>query len=125
MRVLRTLSRSVAPLREGIYLLPDTPETRRAAALAEHVAAERLAGASEAPTRLSKAVRGYFDRSGQYEEPPRPSTALPGLAFPIRSHRTGVATGRALFIKVLDFFPSPSREQRAPEGSGTRSPHDV
>jgi hypothetical protein len=118
MRVLRTLeSLGAAVLREGAYLLPDTPANRQSVdALAEYVG--RSAGACHAlhvkaaSGAQQQAFRQLFDRSARYEN----------LIKTVESLRIGFgqadpsAIARVLHkqrreyeaIAALDFFPSRS-----------------
>jgi hypothetical protein len=124
MRVLRTLeSLGASVLREGAYLLPDTPANRQSLdALADY--ATRSAGAChvlqvKAQGAQQQAFRQLFDRSARYEN----------LIKTVHSLRVGFgqadpsAIARVLHkqrreyeaIAALDFFPSKacSRAQEA------------
>src|SRR4051812_12781988 len=123
MRVLRTLeSLGCAVLREGVYLLPNTPENRQGLLrLTEHVT--RLNGSGhtlsvealdEAQARL---FRNYFDRSAKYEELVKTVESLKagfGISDPGSIARV-LAKQRRDYdsISALDFFPSPARERAA------------
>jgi hypothetical protein len=119
MRFLRTLeSLGAAVLREGAYLLPDTPGNRQSLdALAEYIG--KMAGAAHvmqvtarAPAQQDQFKR-LFDRSARYES----------LVKTIESLRVGFgqtdpgAIARVLgkqrrefeTIAALDFFPTQSR----------------
>jgi hypothetical protein len=121
MRMLRTLeSLGAAVMREGVYVLPDTPDNRRALErLAQYVAENagianvlRVAAAGEAQ---SAQLKRCFDRSARYDE----------LTKIIRSLRVGFghsdasAISRVLHkqrrdfeaIAALDFFPNEARER--------------
>jgi hypothetical protein len=121
MRVLRTLeSLGTAVMREGVYVLPDTPENRRALdALSEYIAKSagnaqvlRVAAASAAQ---QSALEGLFDRTARYEE----------LIKTVKSLRVGFgqtdphAIARVLqkqrrdfeAIAALDFFPAQARKR--------------
>jgi hypothetical protein len=121
MRVLRTLeSLGCAVLREGVYLLPDTPDNAQSLQrLAEHVA--RFNGSAH--TLRVKAVdegqakqfRGYFDRSAKYEDLIKTVEGLKagfGISDPAAIARV-LAKQRREFdaISALDFFPPPSRQK--------------
>jgi hypothetical protein len=121
MRMLRTLeSLGAAVMREGVYVLPDTPDNRRALErLAQYVAQNagnanvlRVAASSEAQHAQ---LRRLFDRSARYEE----------LTKNVLSLRGGVgvvdvsAISRVLHkqrrdleaIAALDFFPTAARDR--------------
>ena len=121
MRVLRTLeSLGCAVLREGVFLLPDTPDNLQSLQrLAEHVA--RLNGSGHT-LRLealdegqAKQFRGYFDRSAQYEELAKTVNSLKagfGISDPVSIGRVLAKQKREFeAISALDYFPSPSRER--------------
>jgi hypothetical protein len=121
MRVLRTLeSLGAAVMREGVYLLPDTPANRQSLeALADYVL--KSAGGAHvlhvqpASTAQQEGFVRLFDRSARYEE----------LIKTVESLRVGYgqtdpsAISRVLHkqrrefeaITALDFFPSPARER--------------
>jgi hypothetical protein len=125
MRVLRTLeSLGAAVVREGVYLLPDTPPNRQSLeALGEYVA--RCAGQAHllrvgaSSDAQHEAFKRMFDRSARYEE----------LVKTVESLRVGFgqsdpsAIARVLHklrrefeaIAALDFFPTPalSRAEQA------------
>jgi hypothetical protein len=119
MRVLRTLeSLGAAVMREGAYLLPDTPASRQSLeALADYVArsagtAELLRVSAGSPAQEASFVR-LFDRSARYGE----------LVKTVKSLRVGFghsdpgAISRVLTkqrrdfedIAALDFFPGEAR----------------
>jgi len=121
MHVLRMLeSLGAAVLREGAYLLPDTPANRKALeALVDYIAkfsdAACLLHVSAASPAQHEAFLRLFDRSGRYEE----------LIKTVESLRLGYgqtdpsAIARVLHkqrrdfedIAALDFFPTPMRER--------------
>ncbi len=119
MRVLRTLeSLGAAVIREGAYLLPDTPENRRALdALGEYIAKSagsvhvlRVAAAS--PSQ-QEAFQRLFDRSARYEDLIKTVESLrvgfgqtdpSGIARVLHKQRREFDT-----IAALDFFPTESR----------------
>lgn len=121
MRVLRTLEAlGCAILREGVFLLPDTPENAQGLArLSEHVT--RLGGGShilrvqsvnEGQTRQ---FQGYFDRSSKYEQLAKTVQSLSagyGISDPGSIGRV-IAKQKREFesISALDFFPSAARER--------------
>lgn len=119
MRMLRTLeSLGAAVMREGVYVLPDTPANRHALErLAQYVAQNagiasvlRVEAAGEAQHAQ---LRHYFDRSARYDE----------LTKNVHSLRVGfgvsdaAAIARVLHkqrrdfeaIAALDFFPNEAR----------------
>ena len=121
MRVLRTLvSLGSAVLREGVYVLPDTPENRRALeALSDYIGkstgnAQVLRVSAASPAQQSSLER-LFDRSARYEE----------LIKTVKSLRVGFgpsdpnAIARVLkkqrrefeAIAALDFFPTEARKR--------------
>ena len=121
MRVLRTLeSLGAAVVREGIYLLPDTPGNRQSLeALAEYVG--KGAGIAQVlqVTPLSQtqneAFKRLFDRSARYEELIKTVESLSigyGRADPSAILRVLHKQRRDLnAIAALDFFPTPARER--------------
>ena len=115
MRVLRTLeSLGTAVLREGAYLLPDTPANRQSLdALVDYAA--RSAGAChvlqvKAQGAQQQAFRQLFDRSARYENLIKTVESL-RVGF---GHADPSAIARVLHkqrreyeaIAALDFFPS-------------------
>jgi hypothetical protein len=116
MRVLRTLeSLGVAVMREGVYLLPDTPGNRRALdALAEYVGkipgAAHVLRASGVTSAQHEAFMRLFDRSARYEELIKTVKSL-RISF---GHSDPSAISRVMHkqrrdfeaIAALDFFPS-------------------
>lgn len=123
MRVLRTLdSLGCAMLRDGVYLLPDSPDNRQGLSrLAGHVA--RLNGSAQVLAARSldaaqaRGFRGLFDRSARYEELVKNVESLStgfGLADPGSIARV-LGKQRRDFeaIATLDFFPTPARDRAA------------
>lgn len=119
MRVLRTLeSLGAAVMREGAYLLPDTPPARHSLeALAEYVG--RSAGsaqvlrASAASAAQDEALVRLFDRSARYHELVKTVESLRvgfGHSDPGAISRV-LAKQRREFedIAALDFFPGEAR----------------
>jgi hypothetical protein len=121
MRVLRTLeSLGTAVMREGVYVLPDTPENRRALeALSEYIG--KSAGSAQvlrvnaASAAQQSSLERLFDRTARYEE----------LIKTVKSLRVGFghsdphAIARVLqkqrrdfeAIAALDFFPAQPRKR--------------
>jgi len=121
MRVLRTLeSLGAAVMREGAYLLPDTPANRRSLeALADYIAksagvAHVLQVQAISPAQDESFIR-LFDRSARYEELVKTVESL-RVGF---GHSDPSAISRVLHkqrrefesITALDFFPSAARER--------------
>jgi hypothetical protein len=118
MRVLRTLeSLGAAVLREGAYLLPDTPANRRALdALADYIGKSAgVAHLLHVSGEAHPSFRQLFDRSARYEELIKtveslrigfgqsdPSAILRVLHKQKREYET---------IAALDFFPSGMRSR--------------
>jgi len=121
MRVLRTLeSLGAAVMREGVYLLPDTPANRQSLqALLEYVgkgagAAQVLQVTPVAPAQ-DKAFERLFDRSARYEDLTKTVESLSigyGQADPSAISRVLHKQRRDLnAIAALDFFPTPARSR--------------
>ncbi len=119
MRVLRTLeSLGAAVMREGVYLLPDTPANREALkALMDYVgkgagAAQILQVTATSPAQ-DRSLKHLFDRSARYEELIKTVESLSigyGQADPSAISRVLHKQRRDLnAIAALDFFPSPAR----------------
>lgn len=121
MRVLRTLeSLGTAVMREGVYVLPDTPENRRALdALSEYIAKSagnaQVLRVNAASAAQQGALERLFDRTARYEE----------LIKTVKSLRVGFghsdphAIARVLqkqrrdfeAIAALDFFPAQAHKR--------------
>ena len=121
MRVLRTLeSLGAAVIREGAYLLPHTPENRRALdALAEYIA--KSAGSVhvlhvvEASPAQQAGFQRLFDRSARYEELVKTVESLrvgfgqtdpSGISRVLHKQRREFES-----IAALDFFPTEARSR--------------
>jgi hypothetical protein len=119
MRVLRTLeSLGAAVIREGAYLLPDTPANRQSLdALVEYIAkgtgfAHVLHVSASSPPQ-HEAFKRLFDRSARYDNLVKTVESL-SLGF---GHSDPSAISRVLLkqrrefeaISALDFFPTPAR----------------
>ena len=120
MRMLRTLeSLGAAVMREGVYLLPDTPDNRRALErLAQYVAQNagyasvlRVESSGEAQHAQ---FRRLFDRSARYEELTKNIQSLRGgfgvvdasaIARVLHKQRRDLEA-----IAALDFFPTVARD---------------
>jgi len=119
MRVLRTLeSLGAAVMREGVYLLPDTPANRRSLdALIDYVGrgagiAQVLQVTPGSPAQ-DEAFMRLFDRSGRYEDLIKTVESLSigyGQADPSAILRVLHKQRRDFdAIAALDFFPTPAR----------------
>jgi hypothetical protein len=123
MRVLRTLeSLGCAVMREGVFLLPDTPAARQGlSALTEHIGRINGSACVLAVTSLDAAQTqqflGFFDRSHKYNELIKIVESLKsglGIADPVQimqllnKHKRDYET-----ISTLDFFPSEAKERAA------------
>ena len=119
MRVLRTLeSLGAAVMREGAYLLPESPDNRRALdALAEYAAKSGgvihvLQVAASSPAQ-SETFRRLFDRSARYEDLIKTVESLRvgfGQTDPSAISRVLHKQRRELeSIAALDFFPTQAR----------------
>ena len=121
MRVLRTLEAlGAAVMREGAYLLPETPANRQSLdTLADYVA--KCAGQAhvlrvgESPPAQQEAFRRLFDRTARYEELVKTVESLRvgfGLSDPSAISRVLHKQRREFeAIAALDFFPTPARER--------------
>ena len=121
MRVLRTLeSLGAAVIREGAYLLPDTPDNRRALdPLAEYIAksagsAHVLHVVTASPAQQAGFQR-LFDRSARYEELIKTVESLrvgfgqtdpSGISRVLHKQRREFES-----IAALDFFPTEARSR--------------
>jgi len=121
MRVLRTLeSLGAAVIREGAYLLPDTPENRRALdALAEYIAKNagsvHVLHVVEASPAQQAGFQRLFDRSARYEELIKTVESLrvgfgqtdpSGISRVLHKQRREFES-----IAALDFFPTEARSR--------------
>jgi len=121
MKVLRTLETlGCAPLRDGVYLLPDSTENRGGLAkLARFVASiegsVHILHVKAADEAQSKEFRGLFDRSEQYRELVKTVESLKagfGISDPVAINRVLGKQRRDLeAIVALDFFGSPLRDK--------------
>ena len=121
MRVLRTLeSLGAAVVREGVYLLPDTPANRQSLeALSQYIfksagSAHVLQVAAASPAQ-QQAFQRMFDRTGRYTELIKNVEALrigfghsdpSAIASVLHKQRREFET-----IVALDFFPSEVRSR--------------
>jgi len=119
MRVLRTLeSLGAAVMREGAYLLPDSPENRRSLdALAEYATKSggvvHVLHVSATSAAQGEAFRRLFDRSARYEDLIKTVESLRvgfGQTDPSAISRVLHKQRRELeSIAALDFFPTQAR----------------
>ena len=123
MRVLRSLdSLGCSVLREGVYLLPDTPAIRQGLArLSDQVAlisgTSYVLCLSSIDHAQSRTFRSLFDRSAKYEELTKTVQGLTvgfGVSEPVAISRLLNKQRREFeAISALDFFPSEARERAA------------
>jgi len=123
MRILRTLeAMGCALLREGVYLLPDTPVNRQGLArLSEHT--NRISGSAHvlhvinADAEQERSFRSLFDRAGKYEELIKIIQGLRagfGISEPSAIARVLNKQRREFeAISALDFFDSPLKARAA------------
>lgn len=123
MRVLRTLeAMGCALLREGVYLLPDTPANRQGLArLSEHTL--RISGSAHvlhvasADLAQERSFKKLFDRAAKYEELIKIIEGLRagfGISEPSAIARVLNKQRREFeAISALDFFDSPLKEKAA------------
>ena len=121
MRVLRTLeSLGAAVIREGAYVLPDSPANRQALErLADYVG--KIAGVAHAlqvaasSAAQHEAFRRQFDRSARYDELIKTVESLKvgyGVSDPSAISRVLHKQRREFeTIAALDFFPTEARER--------------
>jgi hypothetical protein len=123
MRFLRTLeSLGCAVMREGVFLLPDTPVARQAlSALSEHIARVNGTACLLSVTSLDAAQTqqflGFFDRTHKYHELIKSVKSLKnayGIADAVQIKRLLNKHKREYdTISTLDFFPSDAKERAA------------
>ncbi len=123
MRVLRTLeSMGCAVLREGVYLLPDTPVNRQGLQrLSEHMSringSAHILQATNFDAEQGQAFRSLFDRGKKYEELIKAVKGLRagfGISEPSAIARVLNKQRREFeAISALDFFDSPVKKQAA------------
>jgi len=123
MRVLRTLeSLGCAMLREGVFLLPDTPAARQGlTSLTDHIAringSAYLLSVNSLDEAQALQFRGMFDRTHKYNDLIRTVESLKsalGISDPVSIMRLLHKHKREYKnISTLDFFPSESRERAA------------
>jgi hypothetical protein len=120
MRMLRTLeSLGAAVMREGVYVLPDTPDNHRALERLAQYVAQNAGIASVLRVTASDAqhaqFRRLFDRTARYEELTKNILSLRGALGVVDAS----AISRVLHkqrrdleaIAALDFFPTEARDR--------------
>ena len=123
MRVLRTLeSLGCAVLRDGVFLLPDTPAARQGlTSLSDHIArvngSAHLLSVDSLDETQAQHFLGLFDRTHKYDELIKTVESLGaafGFADPVSIMRLLNKHKRDYkIISTLDFFPSESKERAA------------
>jgi hypothetical protein len=123
MRVLRTLeSLGCAVIREGVFLLPDTPAARQGlSSLTDHIGrlngSASLLSVNSLDEAQTQQFLGFFDRTHKYDDLIKAVDSLKstfGLADSVQlmrllnQHKRDYET-----ISMLDFFPSEARERAA------------
>ncbi len=123
MRVLRTLeSLGCAVMREGVFLLPDTPAARQGlSSLTEHVAringSAYLLSVNSLDETQTQQFLGFFDRTNKYTDLIKAVESLKsafGIADLVQlkrllnKHKRDYET-----ISTLDFFPSEAKDRAA------------
>ena len=121
MRVLRTFeSLGAAVMRDGVFLLPETPANRQAVErLVEYIIMNAGSAQALKAAPLDEAqygtLRRLFDRSSRYEELTKTVESLKvgfGLADPGAISRVLHKQRREFeAIAALDFFPTPAQER--------------
>jgi len=123
MLVLRTLeSLGCAVIREGVYLLPDTPTARQSlTSLSDHIArinaSAYLLAVNSLDESQTRQFLGFFDRTHKYNDLIKTVEGLKagfGISDPVSIMRLLNKHKREYeIISTLDFFPSESRERAA------------
>ena len=123
MRILRTLeSLGCAMLREGVFLLPDTPAARQGlTSLTDHIAringSAHLLQVNSLDEAQARVFLGLFDRTHKYDDLIRTVESLKagfGISDPVSIMRLLAKHKREYkIISTLDFFPSESKERAA------------
>ncbi|MGP1678450.1 MAG: chromate resistance protein ChrB domain-containing protein [Burkholderiales bacterium] len=123
MRVLRTLeSLGCAVIRDGVFLLPDTPAARQGlSSLSDHIAringSAHLLSVNSLDDTQAQQFLGLFDRTHKYDDLIKTVESLRtafGFSDPVsimrllNKHKRDYKT-----ISTLDFFPSKSKERAA------------
>ena len=123
MRVLRTLEAlGCAMIRDGVFLLPDTPAARRSlTSLSEHITringSAHMLWVTSVDEAQAQQFLGLFDRTQKYDELIKSVESLRtafGVSDPVSIMRLLNKHKRDYgVISTLDFFPSKSRERAA------------
>jgi hypothetical protein len=123
MRVLRTLeSLGCAVMREGVFLLPDTPAARQGlSSLTDHIAringSAYLLSVNSLDEAQAQQFLGFFDRTHKYDGLIKNVESLKagfGISDPVSIMRLLNKHKREYtIISTLDFFPSESKERAA------------
>jgi hypothetical protein len=123
MRVLRTLeSLGCAVLREGVFLLPDTPAARQGLThLSDHIAringSAHLLSVNSLDEAQTQQFLALFDRTQKYDDLIKTVESLKtafGLSDPVSIMRLLSKHKREYqIISTLDFFPSDAKERAA------------
>jgi hypothetical protein len=122
MRIMRTLEATgCAVLRDGVYLLPDSPPHRKSfSKLGEYINAARGGGAhflacQSTDAAQEAAFRALFDRTREYMELIKIVEAMRagfGISEPASIARVLSKQRRELTSQIaMDFFPGPARER--------------
>jgi hypothetical protein len=121
MRILRTLEAlGCAVIREGVFLLPDTPSARQSLTrLTDHIArihgSALLLSVNSLDGEQARRFLGLFDRTHKYEELIKTVGSLDaayGISDPVSIMRVLGKRRRELeSISALDFFPSEAKER--------------
>lgn len=123
MRVLRTLeSLGCAVMREGVFLLPDTPAARQGlTSLTDHIGrlngSAYLLSVNSLDEAQAQQFLGFFDRTHKYNDLIKSVESLKsafGIADSVQLKRLLNKHKRDYeIISMLDFFPSEARERAA------------
>ncbi|MFH1044492.1 MAG: chromate resistance protein ChrB domain-containing protein [Pseudomonadota bacterium] len=123
MRVLRTLeSLGCAMIRDGVFLLPDTPAARHGlSSLSDYITridgSAHLLSVNSLDEVQTQQFLGLFDRTHKYNELIKTVESLKtafGISDPVSIMRLLNQHKRAYqIISTLDFFPSASKEHAA------------
>jgi hypothetical protein len=125
MRVLRTLeSLGCAVMREGVFLLPDTPAARQGlSSLSDHIGringSASMLSVNSVDEAQTQQFLGFFDRTHKYNDLIKTVESLKtafGIADAVQlmrllnKHKREYET-----ISMLDFFPSEAKDRAARE----------
>ena len=121
MRIMRTLeAMGCAVLRDGVYLLPESANTRQSLGhLAEYITNSKGGGTVltvlTEDTEQTQALRGLFDRAGRYEDIIKTVEAIRsgfGISEPTSIAKV-LSKKRREFeaVAALDYFPNERRNE--------------